>query len=152
MDFPALLAPLAGKWNGKSRMWLSPGEEAEESGGTAGLSFSAQGKVAELRYTWSIDGDPEDGLLLLRALRGGIQAVWSDSWHTPDGFMLCSGSVDSQGVIRLCGAYPQPPGPDWSWRIEIDLRQGSALRLIMYCITPEGEETRAVQADYTRAR
>lgn len=150
MDFPALLSPLAGMWNGKSRMWLSTGEEAEESGSTACLSFSAQGKVAELRYTWSIDGDPEDGLLLLRAVHSGVQAVWSDSWHTPDGFMLCSGSVESQGVIQLRGVYPQPPGADWSWRIEIDARPGSALRLAMYSITPEGQETRAVQADYTR--
>lgn len=41
--------------------------------------------MAELRYTWSVAGEPGDGLLLLRDLRGGVQALWSDSWHTPAG-------------------------------------------------------------------
>ncbi len=149
MNVREFLIPLAGQWTGSSSLWLAPGEEAQESDSTLALTFSAQGKVAELRYTWSVDGEPEDGLLLLRDVRGGVQALWSDSWHTPDGFMLCSGSLTG-GLITLPGSYPAPPGPDWGWRIELEPCQANSLQIRMFNITPDGQEMLAVQAVYSR--
>jgi hypothetical protein len=149
MNLHELLSPFTGAWTGSNRLWMRPGEEAEESESTATVSFSGQGKFAELRYTWSTEGDPEDGLILLRELRGGVQTVWGDSWHTPDGFYLWNGDI-REGVVIVRGSYPAPAGPDWGWRIEIDARQTGLLRLEMFNITPEGEEMLAVQAVYSR--
>lgn len=149
MTLHDLFVPFAGAWTGSNRLWMMPGSNAEESAATATVSFSGQGKFAELRYTWSTDGDPEDGLILLRELRGGIQAVWGDSWHTPDGFYLWPGEIQ-EGVIIVRGSYPAPTGPDWGWRIELDARQPGLLRLEMFNITPEGEGMLAVQAVYSR--
>jgi len=146
MTLSELLTPSAGAWTGSNRLWMMPGSDAEESAATATVSFSGQGKFAELRYTWSTEGDPEDGLIVLR---GGVQAVWGDSWHTPDGFYLWNGEIlDCVVVVR--GSYPAPTGPDWGWRIEIDARQTDRLRLSMFNITPDGEEMLAVQAVYSR--
>jgi hypothetical protein len=150
MNICEFLTPLAGAWHGSNRLWISSEEEPQESASTLTVTFSAQGKVAELRYTWSADDEPEDGLLLLREVRDGVQAMWSDSWHTPDGFMPCSGSLDAQGIIQLRGSYPNPPGPDWGWRIEIDPREGKRLQVRMFNQPPKEEETLAVQVVYLR--
>ena len=149
MSLIELLTPFAGAWTGSNRLWMMPGTDPEESAGTATLGFSGQGKFAELRYTWATEGDPEDGFIVLRELRGGVQAVWGDSWHTPDGFYLWNGDLQ-EGLITVRGSYPAPPGPDWGWRIEIDARQSDVLHLLMYNITPDGEEMLAVQAVYSR--
>ena len=149
MKLIELFTPFAGAWTGSNRLWMMPGEEAEESAGTATVSFSGQGKFAELRYTWATEGDPEDGLILLRELRGGVQAVWGDSWHTPDGFYLWNGEV-LDGIIVVRGSYPAPTGPDWGWRIELDLRLADQLQMRMVNITPDGQEMLAVQAVYAR--
>jgi len=149
MSLPELFAPFAGAWTGSNRLWMMPGSDPEESAGTAVVSFSGQGKFAELRYTWATEGDPEDGFIVLRELRGGVQAVWGDSWHTPDGFYLWNGEV-LDGVVIVRGNYPAPTGPDWGWRIELDLRLAEQLQMRMVNITPDGEEMLAVQAVYSR--
>lgn len=150
MSLIELLTPFAGAWTGSNRLWMMPGTDPEESAGTATLGFSGQGKFAELRYTWATEGDPEDGFIVLRELRGGVQAVWGDSWHTPDGFYLWNGEV-LDGVVIVRGNYPAPTGPDWGWRIELDLRLAGQLQMRMVNITPDGEEMLAVQAVYSRA-
>ncbi len=144
------LTPFTGTWSGTNRLWMMPGTDPEESAGTAAVSFSGQGKFAELRYTWAAEGEPEDGFIVLRELRGGVQAVWGDSWHTPDGFYLWNGEV-SDGIVVIRGSYPAPIGPDWGWRIELDLRLAEQLQMRMVNITPDGEEMLAVQAVYARA-
>jgi hypothetical protein len=146
MKLIELFTPFAGAWAGNNRLWMMPDSAAEESAATATISFSGQGKFAELRYTWATEGDPEDGLILLR---GGVQAVWGDSWHTPDGFYLWNGNLQD-GMVVVRGSYPAPTGPDWGWRIELDLRQGDRLQMRMVNITPDGQEMLAVQAVYTR--
>ncbi len=167
MKLIELFTPFAGAWTGNNRLWMMPDSAAEESAATATISFSGQGKFAELRYTWATEGDPEDGLIVLRELRGGVQAVWGDSWHTPDGFYLWNGNLQdgmvsdraglqtergalTGGLISIRGSYPAPTGPDWGWRIELDLRQGDRLQMRMVNITPDGQEMLAVQAVYTR--
>ncbi len=150
MSLIELLTPFAGAWTGSNRLWMMPGTDPEESAGTATVSFSGQGKFTELRYTWATEGDPEDGFIVLRELRGGVQAVWGDSWHTPDGFYLWNGEV-LDGVVIVRGNYPAPTGPDWGWRIELDLRLAEQLQMRMVNITPDGEEMLAVQAVYSRA-
>lgn len=149
MTLSELLTPFAGAWTGSNRLWMMPGEDPEESAATANLCFSGQGKFAELRYTWSTEGDPEDGLIMLRELRGGVQLFWGDSWHTPDGFYLWNGEI-KEDVITVRGSYPAPTGPDWGWRIELDLHHADRLQMRMYNITPDGQEMLAVQAVYSR--
>lgn len=55
-----------------------------------------------------------------------------------------------RGVIDVRGSYAAPPGPDWGWRFIIAPAQMS-LGLVMYNITPAGQEALAVEASYVRA-
>ena len=49
------------------------------------------------------------------------------------------------------GNYAAPPDPDWSWRTEIKPRDDAAFELVMYNISPQGEEMIAFQNRYERS-
>jgi hypothetical protein len=64
-------------------------------------------------------------------------------------YMTCEGmATDANVDVR--GSYAAPPGPDWGWRTIIDRNNRDLFRLVMYNITPEGEEQIAVETLYGR--
>jgi hypothetical protein len=79
-----------------------------------------------------------------------VNAVWVDSWHMSDKPMISSGTVDDAGAITVRGNYAAPPGPDWSWRTVIAPHGDEAFEIVMYNITPSGEEMIAFQNRYER--
>ena len=103
-------------------------------------------------YTWAESNKPQDGLLLIGQSGpvGAVQAAWVDGWHMGDQMMHCQGAAGSDGALSVKGSYAVPPGPDWGWRIDILPGEGERFRLIMYNITPEGQEYLAVEAVYSR--
>ena len=150
MSIPTNMSSLLGNWAGLNHLWLTPAESARLSDTTATITFTAQGKFLSIRYTWAYEGQPQDGLLLVgrEAQQNLFKSVWIDSWHTQDSFMLCQGSLDSQGSLSLLGSYPAPPGPDWGWRIVIGPGDSNSLLITMLNISPDGMEHRAVEALY----
>ena len=63
--------------------------------------------------------------------------------------MPCSGSA-AEAAVSVKGHYAAPPGPDWGWRITVQLESAEQFRLIMHNITPDGEEMVAVEAVFSR--
>jgi hypothetical protein len=110
----------------------------------------AQGKFVRLDYSWGYEGQAQAGSYLFgyEKQRGAVTAVWIDSWHMGDKYMACEGTAN--GVIDVRGSYAAPPGPDWGWRTVIEPEKEAAFRLLMYNISPEGEEALAVEAVYHR--
>jgi hypothetical protein len=141
---------LAGDWTGTNSLWLTPGEPARVCETTASISLAAQGKFFIMHYTWSVEGEPADGCLLLGQEEPGeaVTAVWIDSWHNGDKLMLCRGSASPDGSISVKGTYSAPPAPDWGWRIVLQPGAGDSFEMLMYNITPEGQEQLAVRAAY----
>lgn len=45
-----------------------------------------------------------------------------------------------------------PPGPRWGWRTEIEQPDDDRLVIVMTNISPDGEEAKAVEVEYTRVR
>ena len=66
--------------------------------------------------------------------------------------MVCAGSMDDDGVIDVRGSYAVPPGPDWGWRTVIEPAGKDSLEIVMYNISPGGEETLAFRNRYERER
>jgi hypothetical protein len=151
MTVPATLMPLAGHWKATHRLWLSPVEPVRESAATAAVAFAAQGQFLTMAYTWVEDG-PQDGLLLMgqETHSNEVKAVWIDSWHERNRFMLCAGGLEAEGAVSVQGAYPAPSGPDWGWRIVVAPQAQDSWRLLMYNITPDGQEHLAVEAVFVR--
>jgi hypothetical protein len=83
---------------------------------------------------------------------GTATGAWVDSWHQSSKVMAFQGTIESTGTIDLRGSYEAPPGPDWGWRIVINAPSDDNLKLVMYNLSPEGEEELAVEANYKRAQ
>ena len=154
MSAPESLKNLVGSWSGKNRLWLSPKDPVRESDSTATVALITHGKFITIAYTWSYEGRQQDGLLLLGCEKNEnvVNAVWIDSWHMSDKFMVCEGDTDHKGVISVKGSYSAPPGPDWGWRTVIDPKDGSSFQIIMDNVTPDGTEELAVEGTYRRRK
>lgn len=154
MSMLSSLAGLVGNWRGLNRLWLSSAAPVRESETTCVVAAAAQGEFLTFQYTWSDEGAPQDGLLLVgyEAETQAVRAVWIDSWHLHDRFMLCSGTVAAGGAVTLQGVYAAPPGPDWGWRIQIAPQNENLFDLVMHNLSPEGKADLAVEARYVRQR
>ncbi len=151
MAAPTLLVARTGRWQGTNRLWLSPEDPVRESPSRAVVALLARGQFATIRYTWFED-DEQEGMLVISQERGSdvTQAVWVDSWHMGSRFMPCEGVIEPSGAIRVKGFYPAPTGPDWGWIIAFEPLAGGGFRMVMYNVTPDGQEMLAVDTAYAR--
>jgi hypothetical protein len=143
---------LTGKWQGINKLWLPPAETPYESSSVATLTPVIKGKFVQIDYTWAFEGQPQEGCLLCgyEAEAAAVTVVWVDSWHMGDKFMICRGQVKADGRLDVRGSYIVPDQPEWGWRIVVGPSDGEAWRIVMYNVSPEGEEFLAVETDYTR--
>lgn len=154
MSTGIVLAPLEGTWTGTNRLWFMPTDPAFESSATAVVEPVAQGQATLLRYTWSHEGRPQSGVMVIlhKATSPEEDAVtWLDSFHTARAFMHFRGGLTPGGALSVLGSYAAPEGPPWGWRITIERPDSGSWALRMYNIEPEGEEMLAVEAVYQRA-
>ena len=146
------LAACAGSWRGTSTLPDPHTGMADESASAATVTPVLGGRFVRLDYTWSYDGQPQEGSLLVgwQKKTGTVTAHWIDSWHNGSGSMALTGPAPEDGsTLGVRGSYPAPPGPDWGWRIDLT-PGGDTLRMVMHNVWPEGKEELAVEATYTR--
>jgi hypothetical protein len=144
---------LLGEWTGDNRLWLDPTKPERVSASRLVIAPAAKGTFITLTYGWEFEGTGHEGLLLVGNANDAEIATcaWADSFHTAGKVMAFHGTVDDSGAISVLGSYEAPPGPDWGWRITINVPAPGQLRIVMHNITPEGEAMLAVQGDYRRA-
>lgn len=153
MSVDAKLAALTGRWKGTNRLnlsWLP--DPVKESDSAAAIELKGNGQFLSMDYTWSYEGEPHMGTLLLGCdtKSHAVQVVWTDSWHMSHKFMVCDGKIGGDGTVNVKGHYSVPDHPDWGWRTEI-IPNGDKFTLKMFNVTPEGDEEWAVETEYTRA-
>ena len=150
------LESLAGHWVGTSQLWCpmptAPIESECES--TADVALTANGRFLTIEYTWALDGKNHQGFMLVgREPKGNaVTAAWVDSWHMSDKPMISTGTADESGRVNVLGSYGAPPDPLWGWRTEIKPRGDTGFEIVMWNITPEGEEAIAFQNVYESRR
>jgi hypothetical protein len=83
MSVPEGLEDLVGEWSGTNKLWLTPDEPVRESETTASVTLAAQGKFITIAYTWSFEGEPQDGLIVLGREGGAFRVIMYNI--TPDG-------------------------------------------------------------------
>ena len=154
MPVPEPLLLALGHWTGTSRLhqsWLPEDQKIQESASTFSIVTDPKQTFATVDYTWSTDGVEQTGRMLVAGGESGaVSAGWSDSWHQNGGVLALIGN-GMTGPVKVTGAYSAPEGPDWGWRIELDLTGPETFEMRMFTITPDGEEEWAVQGDYRRA-
>ena len=106
----------------------------------------------KIEYDWTFEESVQEGLILIGDEKDSdlIKAFWIDSWHLSDKFMVSEGRLDMQGAISLKGFYAVPEHPDWGWKTVIEPARGNSFKIIMYNVSPEGEESLAVEMELKR--
>jgi hypothetical protein len=142
-----------GEWSGENLLLL--GSEASLhylSPTKMSVSLAAKGRALTFAYTWSHEDVPHEGLAVVGydSRQSVATAAWIDSFHMSTKMMSFVGTIDQLGAVDVRGSYEAPPGPDWGWRI-VFTPTDDGMQMVMYNITPQGEEDLAVRADYKRS-
>ena len=153
MSVDKKLSDLVGSWRGTNRLhvtWIP--EKLKVSESSAVVRSKMNGQFLSIEYTWSFDGEPQEGLLIIGCdpHSDAVQAVWTDSWHSKNILMLCNGNATADRRISVMGHYTVPDNPDWGWRTEI-VPNETGFRYSMFNVTPEGFEELAVETEFSRA-
>src|SRR4051812_3976050 len=129
MSVPKKLGEFVGEWAGTNRLYLSWLEDksAQESDSLATIEFVAKRKFINITYNWIYEDERQEGQILLGHEKDSdmIKAVWIDSWHNGDKFMVCEGIFENNS-ISIKGFYAVPDHPDWGWRTVIDFQAGNS--------------------------
>ncbi|HEX8430376.1 MAG TPA: DUF1579 family protein [Longimicrobium sp.] len=151
-SFESLVA-CAGSWTGTNTLHDPMSGKPEVTASTLTGTPVLRGTFARVDYTWSYQDAPQEGSFLIGfdPKAGTLSIHWIDSWHNGRSVMKCAGPADESGTMTMLGSFAAPSGPDWGWRIAIEPRPGSAIRIDMTNISPEGEEYPAVEATYSPA-
>lgn len=130
----------SGAWKGVSRLYLYE-EPVRESAVTATVTAAIQGTYSSIAYAWAFDGKPQEGLLMLAKDPGSsaVKALFLDSFHMNESFMVLPGSVDAQGKVDVLGSYSVDGSEPWGWRITVEAGAHD-LKVAMFNISPEGQE------------
>jgi Protein of unknown function (DUF1579) len=144
------LIACAGRWTGKNRLQDPHSNSLEESPSTATVTHILGNRFVRLDYTWAYRGAAQEGSMLIGFDSSEATAHWIDTWHMSNKVLACKGPVVPSGELSVRGSYAAPPGPDWGWRTVIT-PGAQTLRIVMYNVTPDGQEALAVDAEYARA-
>jgi hypothetical protein len=154
MSVPEQLTNLTGNWTGINRLHLPwmPENPIQESQSEALVAFSAQGKFLKIEYDWTFENKKQDGMILLGNDKNAnlIKAFWVDSWHMDNKFLVSEGEKTDNNIISIKGFYSVPDHPDWGWRTTFESANKDSFKITMFNVSPEGEESLAVELNYQR--
>lgn len=149
----ALLASMAGEWDGVCKTWFEPGKLGDESPIKGSTRLVLDGMFLLHEYEGSLGGNPMKGMAIIGYSLGEEQwqVAWIDSIHNGTRIMHSTGDKGAtQDAPNVLGSYPVKGHPDWGWRTTLELRGKDNLVITHYNITPEGEEDIGVEIDYKR--
>jgi len=154
------LTALAGDWHASYQLRGDPSFESDTPT-AATVTPILGGRFVRIDYSWDHDdvldaGGPQHGSLLIghepdrEPAPGPATAIWVDSWHNDRTAMVCHGTLLDNGGVDVFGTWGgDDGGPPWGWRTRIEpADDGWSMR--MWVVTPEGEESPAVEASYRR--
>jgi hypothetical protein len=151
MTLAELKEQLTGDWAGTKLLRLEPGVPDRITPSNLTVSTVAGGRFLSLAYTWSFDGKPQEGFMMVGYDKNdGLTTIgWGDSFHQNSKVMLSEGVIHPDGEIDVKGYYGMPGQTPWGWRTTIKATP-TGLLLEMYNCEPDAAEELAVRGDYTR--
>lgn len=149
-----LLARFVGSWQGTAKTWFEPDKLADESPFRGTCEKVFDGRFIRFEYESSLQDKP----LLGRMLIGyyipfdRFQMSWVDTFHMGTGILTSEGEGRlSEDGFSVLGHYSEPSGGEpWGWRTELAILAEDRISITHFNITPQGEESPAVEIQLTR--
>lgn len=148
----AQLARMAGQWQGRFRLWFTPGEPADDTVQRGSIRVLLGGRVLVHEYSGQCNGEPMEGVALIayHLDESRYESAWAESFGTGTALMYSTGA-SGDPRLSVLGSYADGQGgPRWGWRTAIEQPDDDTLDLRMYNITPDGVEALAVEVNYRR--
>ena len=149
----AICSKFIGHWQGTSSLFLKQhSSSCFESKTELSVNPAVNRRFMEFNYHWQHEEKNQQGVILVGSelKPGELCATWTDTWHQNREIMSCHGLLETEKDLTIEGKYPVEEGPDWHWRIHLQLLSKNELTMTMHNISPEGQEELAVKACYTR--
>jgi len=150
-----VLDPLAGRWSVTVKGWMKPGDQAQESKGTAEHVWIMGGRYLKQEFKGEWAGQPFEGLGFsgYDNVRQEYQTTWLDSMAT--GMMHVSGSYDPvTKTLKQSGnfACPMTGEKDRYIRSEWKMTSSNSNTYTSYFKGPDGKEFKGMEIVYTRMK
>ena len=148
------LSRLVGNWKGTTKTWFDPSKLEDESPITGTMRLILDGRFIMHEYQSSFGDQSLSGIAIygfdLNTQK--FQCAWMDTFHNGTAIMFSKGNKGEEG-INVLGSYAYITTEieqHWGWRTQLDIISDSEIVITAYNISPEGQETKATETNYSK--